>query len=176
MRKLVFLFISFLTLSTDIVEYPYFQKFDPQAKERSCYLYNFTKSFEWPNKDGNFIITIVGENAGLVAELTNLSKTRQVGSQKIEVQNHPSIKEFEKANIIFITPDKSGLLADAVSKFKGKGTLIVTEKPGLAKIGATINFIIEDNKTKFELNKSAATKAGLNTSSSLEKVAKTVIN
>jgi hypothetical protein len=176
MRKLLFLFIAFFTLSTDIVEYPYFQKFDPQAKERACYLFNFTKNFEWPTKEGNFIITIIGDNQGLVAELTNLSRIRMVGSQKIEVQNHPSIKEAEKANIIFITPDKSHFLADAIAKFKGKGTLIVTEKPGLAKVGAAINFIIEDSKTKFELNKAAATKAGLNTSSSLEKMAKNVIN
>jgi len=176
MRKLIFLFIAFLTLSTDIVEYPYLQKFDPQAKERSYYLYNFTKNFEWPNKEGNFIITVIGENQGLVAELTNLAKTRMVGSQKIEIQNHPSIKEAEKANVIFITPDKSHFLADAIAKFKGKGTLIVTEKPGLIKVGAAINFIIEDSKTKFELNKSAATKAGLNISSSLEKMAKSVIN
>jgi hypothetical protein len=43
-------------------------------------------------------------------------------------------------------------------------------------VGAAINFIIEDSKTKFELNKTAATKAGLNISSSLEKMAKNVIN
>ena len=99
-----------------------------------------------------------------------------VGSQKIEVQNHPSIKESEKANIIFLTPEKSHFLTDAVAKFKGKGTLIITEKTGLAKVGAAINFIVEDNQPKFELNKTAVAKAGLNISSSLEKMAKNVIN
>ncbi len=176
MRKLIFLLIAFLTLSTDLVDYAYMQKIDTQAKDRAIYLYNFAKMCEFPTKEGNFIITIIGENNGLLTELNNLAKTRMVGSQKIEVQNHQSIKESDKAHIIFITPDKSGLLIDAISKFKGKGTLIVTEKAGLAKVGATINFIIEENKPKFELNKSAAAKAGLNISSSLEKLAKNVIN
>ncbi len=176
MRKLIFLLIAFLTLSTDLVEYTYMQKIDTQAKDRAIYLYNFAKMCEWPSNDGNFIITVIGENHGLVTELTNLAKTKMVGSQKIEVQNHQALKEAEKANIIFITPDKSGLLIDAISKYKGKGTLIVTEKAGSAKGGATINFIIEENKPKFELNKAAAAKAGLNVSSSLEKLAKNVYN
>lgn len=176
MRKLIFLLLAFLTLSTDLVEYTYMQKIDTQAKDRAIYLYNFAKMCEWPSKDGNFIITIIGENHGLVTELTNLAKTKMVGAQKIEIQNHQALKEAEKANIIFITPDKSGLLIDAISKYKGKGTLIVTEKTGSAKMGATINFVIEENKSKFELNKAAATKAGLNVSSSLEKLAKNVYN
>lgn len=150
MRKLIFLFLAFLTLSTDIVEYPYFQKFDPQAKQRACYIYGFTKNFEWPTKEGNFIITVIGENPGLVAELTNLAKVRMVGSQKIEVQNHSAVTEADKANIIFLTPEKSNLLADAVSKYKGKGTLIITEKANLAKVGAAINFVIEENQPKFD--------------------------
>ncbi|MGZ3866259.1 MAG: YfiR family protein [Bacteroidia bacterium] len=176
MRKLVFLLIAFFTLSTDIVEYAYFQKFDPQAKERSVYIYGFTKNFDWPNKEGDFVITIIGDNPGLVAELKNLAKTKTVGAQKIDVQNHPSQKEFDKSNIIFITPEKSGILNDVVSKFKSKGSLIVTEKAGLAKVGAAINFIVEDSKLKFELNKTVVAKTGLNVSSSLEKMAKNVIN
>ena len=34
-----------------------------------------------------------------------------------------------------------------------KNTLIITEKPGLAKQGSGINFVIENNKQKFEMNK-----------------------
>ena len=177
MRKLIFLLIAFLTLSADWVEYPLLQKEDTQAKIKATYIYGFTKYFEWKNSnDGNFTITILGENTGLVNELTKMSKTLKVSSQKIEVKNHQTVNEFESTNILFITADKSSLLADALSKFKGKSVLIITEKQGLAKIGATINFIIEDNKQKFEFNKAAATKAGLNAAVSIEKLAATVIN
>jgi len=178
MRKFIFLLIAFLTLSTDWVEYPLLQqKEDTQAKIKAAYIYNFTKYFEWiNNKEGNFTITILGENSGLVSELSNMAKTKMVGSQKIEIKNHQLITEIEKSNILFITPDKSPLLADALVKFKGKGVLIITDKQGLAKIGATINFIIEENRQKFELNKAAAAKAGLNVGSSIEKLAANVFN
>jgi hypothetical protein len=177
MRKLIFLFIAFLTLSTDVVEYPLlFQKDDTNAKIKAVFLYNFTRYFEWPGKEGNFVITIVGENPGLVAELNKMAASKMVGSQKIEIQNHHALKDIGKPNILFITPDKSNLLTDAVSKYKGKGTLIITEKLGLAKVGATINFIVEENKQKFELNKAAAAKAGLKVGSTLEQLAASVIN
>ena len=178
MRKLVFLFIAFITLSADMVEYPMLlQKEDTQAKVKAVYIYGFTKYFEWTNnKDGNFTITILGENTNLTNELSNIAKTKSVGAQKIEVNSYQTIGELEKPNILYITPDKSNLLADALSKFKGKGVLIITEKQGLAKVGSTINFIVEENKQKFELNKIAASKAGLNVGAGIEKLAVSVIN
>jgi len=178
MRRIIFLFIvTFLTLSTDLVEYAYFQKDDTQAKIKATFVYGFTKYFDWAgSNDGNFIITVVGENQGLVSELNKIAATKKVGAQKIEVKTASGLKEIDKSQIVFITPDKSNLLNDAVSKFKGKGTLIITEKQGLAKVGSTINFVIDDNKQKFELNKSAASKAGLTIGSSLEKLAVNVFN
>jgi Fe-S cluster assembly iron-binding protein IscA len=160
-----------------VVEYPaLFQKDDTNAKIKAVFLYNFTRYFEWPAKEGNFVITIIGDNPGLVAELNKMAASKMVGSQKIEVQNHQSINSAEKSNILFILPDKSSQLADAMAKYKGKGTLIITEKSGLAKVGATINFIVEENKQKFELNKTAAAKAGLKVGSTLEQLAASVIN
>jgi len=178
MRRIIFLFlVTFLTLSTDLVEYAYFQKDDTQAKIKATFVYGFTKYFDWASSnDGNFVITVVGENQGLVNELTKIAATKKVGSQKIEIRTASGVKEIDKSQIVFITPDKSALLNDAVSKFKGKGTLIITEKQGLAKVGSTINFVIDDNKQKFELNKSAASKAGLTIGSSLEKLAVNVFN
>ena len=178
MRKLLILFIAFFTLSADWVEYPLLiQKDDTQAKIKAIYIYGFTKYFEWTNnKEGNFTITVLGENAGLINELNNTIKNKFVGSQKIELKNYQTINEVEKTSILYIAPDKSHLLAEALSKFKGKSILIITEKQGLAKVGATINFIIKENKQNFELNKTAASKALLNVGSGIEKLAANVIN
>ncbi len=177
MRRIIFLFlVTFLALSTDLVEYAYFQKDDTQAKIKATFLYGFTKYFDWPGGEGNFVITVVGENTGLLNELNKIAATKSVGARKLSIQNQQNVKDVGKTNILFITPDKSSQLNDAVSKFKGKGTLIITEKQGLAKVGATINFVVEENKQKFELNKSAASKAGLTIGSSLEKLAVSVYN
>ncbi len=178
MRKVLLLFIAFLSLSADWVEYPLLQqKDDTQAKIKAVYIYGFTKYFEWTNnKEGNFTITVLGENSNLMTELNITIRNKTVGAQKIEVKNYTSIADIDKVSILYITPDKSNLLAEALAKFKGKSVLIITEKQGLAKIGATINFIVKENIQKFELNKTAASKAGLNMGAGIEKLAVNVID
>ena len=52
-----------------------------------------------------------------------------------------------------------------------KGSLVVTEKNGLAKAWSAINFVVMDNKQKFEYNKNNAVKAGLKTGDGLNSLA-----
>ncbi|MFL5753958.1 MAG: YfiR family protein [Bacteroidia bacterium] len=177
MRKLIVILISFFLLSADIVDYSFYQKDDTNSKIKAAFLYSFTRYFEWPSStSGNFVIAIHGDSPNLLAELNRMASTKMVGNQKMEILHVKDVKDVHNANILYILPDKSGFLADAVSKFKGKGTLIITEKAGLAKVGAAINFVIEENKQQFELNKTSAIKAGLKVSSSLESKALRLIN
>jgi hypothetical protein len=176
-KKILVILVSFLFLSADIVDYSFYQKDDTNSKIKAAFLYSFTRYFEWPtSKNTSFVIAIHGDSPNLMAELNKMASTKTVGGQKLEIQHLKDVNGTGTPNILFILPDKSNFLADAVSKYKGKGTLIITEKPGLAKVGAAINFIIEENKQKFELNKNSATKAGLKVSSSLESLAASIIN
>ena len=52
-------------------------------------------------------------------------------------------------------------------KLRGS-TLIITESEGACKSGAMINFVVRDDKLKFEIHKSNAAKFGLQISSKLE--------
>jgi hypothetical protein len=49
--------------------------------------------------------------------------------------------------------------------------LVVGELGGAAKAGAAINFIVIDNKLKFEYNKNSAVKAGLTTNEDFKALA-----
>jgi hypothetical protein len=73
--------------------------------------------------------------------------------------------------MIFIPADFAGSTSEVISKAKSKGTLIVTDKPGMAKQGAAINFVSVDNKQKFELNKNNVERSNLKVSSSLVNLA-----
>ena len=147
--------------------------FDPNAKVKAVFLYNFTKYFEWPEKmkSGNFIIQVIGVNASLNQELTKMAASKQVGNQKLEIKNSPTIDASVKPHIIFLLSESSDMLKEISSKYKGKGSLIVTEKNGLAKSGSAINFVVIDNKQKFEYSKSNAVKEGLKTGDGLNSLA-----
>ncbi len=147
--------------------------FDPNAKIKSVFIYNFTRYFEWPEKmkTGNFVIEVIGSNTSLNQELNKMAAVKQVESQKIEIKNSTSLDPNLKPNIIYILSDASDLLKETVAKYKGKGSLIITERSGLAKLGAAINFVAVDNKQKFEYCKTNAVKAGLKTNDELSNLA-----
>jgi len=145
------------------------QSFDPNTKVKAVFLYNFTKYFEWPDKmkSGNFIIQVIGSNSSLNQELTKMTSTKQKGNQKLELIISSALEPGLKPHIVYLLVESSDLLKDANSKYKGSGTLIITEKPGLAKQGAAINFVVADSKLAFEYNENNAKKAGLKTGDGL---------
>ena len=63
------------------------------------------------------------------------------------------------------------MLKEISSKYKGKGTLVITEKAGLAKSGSSINFVVADSKQKFEFSKNNAEKSWLKTNEELKSLA-----
>jgi hypothetical protein len=149
------------------------QNKDTRAKIKAVFIYNFTKYIEWPesSKGKEFTIAILGENVGLYNELNQMSKMKKVGNQSFSIKTFKSLEEVQDPNILYIPSDSTDDLAKAANKLMGKSTLIVTEKPGMAQKGSTINFIIEGNRQKFELNKANAEKHNLKIASSLEKLA-----
>ena len=149
------------------------QKVDTNAKIKAVYIYNFTKYIEWPSdsKSGEFTIGILGDNDALYTELEKMSKVKKVSNQSFAIKKIESINNVKNPHILYIPNASSTELNQAVAKLKGKSTLIVTEKPGLARQGSAINFIFEGNKQKFELNKSIAESHNLKVASTLEDLA-----
>lgn len=114
---------------------------------------------------------MVGKNENLVTELKNLATKKKVGNQDIEIKNSPSFDPSVPSHIIYFTPDIIKPVSEAASKNKNKGALVVAETPGACKSGASINFIVADNKLKFEYNKNTAVKAGLKTNEDFKALA-----
>lgn len=175
MKKLLFILFSFVLLTSATVVMPGDSE-EANARIKSIYIYNFTKYIEWPEnyKDGTFVIGFLGNNSALFTELTKMAQSKKVGNQAIEIRNISSIDDNTQFNILFILSDNSGQLTEVITKTKGKSTLIVTEKPGLAEKGSAINFIVEDNKQKIELNKANIEKYKLKVASTLVSMSKEV--
>lgn len=132
------------------------------AKMESVFMYNFTKLVNWPvaYRSGNFVIGVLG-NSPIVNELKNMAKTKKAGSQNIEIVTFGSVGAITKCHIIFVPKGQAGNIPSVASKVSSFSTLIVSEAPGAIDKGAAINFVIIDNKQKFELRESNATKYGL---------------
>ena len=148
---------------------------DTNAKIKAVFIYNFTKYIEWPQpyKEGDFTIGVIGETS-LYSELIKMTETKKVANQTLEVKKYNSLSDVSKCHILYVCKDKSPQLSEILKKIKNNSTLIVTEESGLADKGAGINFIIKENRQKFELNKGNIERYKLKVSSNLEALAFTV--
>lgn len=147
--------------------------FDTNAKIKAVFLYNFTRYFEWPDKkkEGDFIVYIVGKNDNLVNELKNLATRKKVGNQDIQIKHSSAFDPSVISQIIYLLPDVSKSVSEVTSKNKSKGTLVISENTGATKQGSSINFLIIENKLKFEYSKNNAVKAGLKTNDDFKALA-----
>ena len=73
-----------------------------------------------------------------------------------------------------MSENKSQEINSVVKKVKPNSTLIITTKQGLVDKGSGINFIVKNNRQKFELNKQNVERYKLKVSSNLEALAFTV--
>lgn len=134
-------------------------------------LYHFTKYVEWPSQrqQGDFVIGVYGNDEMLIAT-QNLMKNRFISNQKISVKKITKEEDIVNCHIIFVERNFSYKFKTIQPKSQTNHILLITEDANLAKKGAGINFVIQGDKLKFEMNKSAIESAGLKVSNELVKL------
>lgn len=151
---------------------------DTQSIYKALFIYNFATLVDWPTdyRKGNFVIGVYGDNNSVYDQLTTKYSGKSIGSQEIKIVKHSSKSQIDsKTHILYITEDKSENINALSATFKGKSTLLITEKPGYLGRGAIINFVVDKNKQCYEISKSNAKKHKLIIASKLANLAIKVV-
>lgn len=146
--------------------------YDTNAKIKAVYIYNFTKYIEWPKeyREQVFVIGVLGDSP-LVDELKSMSAAKKVFNQNIEIKKFNSVAEIGQCHILYVASEAKDPFANVLAKIKTYSTLLITDKEGMATQGSAINFVVLQNRQKFELNETNAIKYNLKVSNSLEALA-----
>jgi hypothetical protein len=141
-------------------------------KAQAMFIYNFSRLIEWPAsyKSGPFIIGFIGSSS-THEQMESFSVGKSVGSQPISVQKFASVADISSCHILFVPFSKTKEMVNILSKLQGKSTLIITEKNGAINDGSAINFVVVDDKLKFEFKPDNATKYQIKVSSKLNEMA-----
>ncbi len=171
MKKINFILLLLLIVSSSFK----LAVVDTNSKMKAIFIMNFTKLIEWPQsyREGNFVVGVVGESP-LFDELSKMAKTKKVANQTLQIKKFTSPSEISNCHILYLSKDESNEISEVLKKIKTNSTLVITEEKGLVDKGAGINFIVKDNRQKFELNKKNVEKYKLKVSSNLESLAFTV--
>lgn len=159
-NKHIVLIIGFLLLSTTV--------FSQESKFKALFMYNFTKYLEWPaaKQHGDFVIGVYG-SSDITKELKIIAGKKKVGSQTITIKEINSSSSLSDCHIVFVPENQSTKVKTIAPNCTGKGTVLITDKPGLAKNISGINYIIVNGKQSFEVNKSNLEKQGVKVNSQL---------
>jgi len=144
---------------------------DKEYKLKAVFIYNFTMYVEWDPSamSQEFVIGIIGSSS-IDGPLEEIARAKTCNGKKIVIRHISPKGDIPACNILFIPRDADVSLSIVLPKVP-KGTLTISEKNGYAANGTAINFVIVDNKLKFEANPKAISSAGLKASSQLLKLA-----
>jgi hypothetical protein len=161
--------ITAILIALFMVSNAYMQTSIPKAQ--TLYIYNFSRMIEWPTnyRAGNFVIGVLGSSE-VANELETYTKGKKVGTQNIEVVRYKAPAEIQNCHILFVTFARTKQLVEVFPVLNGKSTLIITEKSGALNDGAAINFVVMDDKLKYELKADNASKYGIKFSAKLQEL------
>jgi len=142
---------------------------------KAAFLYNFAKFVTWPedtfgDQQSPLIIGVLGENPFGGALKSVEEKTVQ--GRQIIVKHFNTEKDIEHCHILYIGSSEKDRMVQLLSgDLSKKEILTVGSMAQFTQSGGVINFVIQGNKTKFEINRESANRAGLKISSKLLKLA-----
>lgn len=141
---------------------------------KAAFLYNFAKFVEWPAEtftgSNDLFLCVIGQDP-FGESLDHLVAGKLVRGKKISVLRPEKNGNLNRCQILFISSSEKDRLKEIQKEIKQAHILTVGEIDQFAQAGFVINFVLEQNKIRFEINPSAAERMGLKISAQLMKLA-----
>ena len=164
-----------------------------EYKIKAAFLYNFIKFVDWPEEKAGgqndpIIIGIIGkdpfkdafepiankqtkEKKSLITRFESVEKL-----SKADQTDQSEIESLRKCHLVFICSSEKDKVSEVIKLVDNHSVLTVGEMSNMLQFGGIINFLVEENKVRFEINLTAAKQNNLKIRSQLLRLAKRVID
>ncbi len=142
---------------------------------KAAFLYNFAKFIEWPpeafpSPNAAINLCVLGEDP-FGDDLEQTIQGKLINGRAVVVQRFKGMQGLDGCHVLFVSMSEQQHLAQILESLKGRSVLTVGETERFAAVGGMINFTMQDNKVRFEINVDVTQRAGLKLSSQLLKLA-----
>lgn len=151
----------------------------PTAEQvQAAYLYNFAKFIKWPavapaNQNGSFTICVIDQDPfGAVLESRLVSET--IAGKPVVVKRLSEPGDSGACHILFIGAGEKKNLREILAALNDGSVLTVSDMPEFTKHGGMIQFVLDGDRVRFEVNLGSTEKSHLILASELLKVAAAV--
>ena len=146
---------------------------------KAAYLSKFGNYVEWPGGlpapggEQKFEIGVVASEA-VADELAEAAKGQLVAGRPIAVRRLAPGETLTGPGVVFVARTHSARAAETLAAVKGRPVLTVTESEAAAASGSMINFVVVDDKVRFDIELGAVERSPLRLSARLLGVARAV--
>lgn len=146
---------------------------------KAAYLYKFLGFVEWPARafasvDAPLAIGVLGADP-LARELAEVVRSRQVAGRHIVVRRLLPDEGPGEVHVLFVGRAGLGRLPALAASARGQPMLTVTDAPETPAHGSVINFVVVDDKVRFDVVPASAEQMDLKISARLLAVARRVV-
>jgi hypothetical protein len=145
---------------------------------KAAFLYNFAKFVEWPPEatpkaGGSFVIGILGQDP-FGKDLEDQFSGKSIQDKKVVFTQLSGLQEAAGCQVVFISASETDQLGTILGTLRTPPVLTVSDMDQFIQRGGMLGFTIDKSRVRFNVNLTAAEKAGFKISSQLLKLAKTV--
>jgi hypothetical protein len=142
---------------------------------KAVYLFNFGRFVEWPSNEATrkgqpFAVCVLGQDPFGPA-LDAVLAGEIIDRAPVVAKRIPKPEEAVHCRVLFISSSEDGQLRDVLAALDKTSVLTVSDMPQFAKRGGMVQFLLDGNKVRFEVNQAATQRVGLSLSSDLLKLA-----
>lgn len=146
---------------------------------KAAFICKFALYVQWPSQafarpDSPIVIGVVARDA-VVDELTRTAATLSVDGRPLAVRRLRAGDAVADVHLVYVANSEESHLAEVLAAAKGRPVLVVTESNNAAAAGSMINFVVVDNKVRFDISPHAAELSRLRISARLLSVARMLI-
>lgn len=145
---------------------------------KALFLFNFVQFVEWPDHafrtpDAPLRIGVLGEDPFFGA-LGATVQNERIRNRPLEVKHALRVQDLLDCQLIFVARSERAQTGNVIAVCAGKPILTVGDLPDFARRGGIVNFYLEGQKVRFEINRAAAQAAQLKLASQLASLARIV--
>lgn len=151
-----------------------------EQKIKAAFLYKFGGFVEWPAgvfaaADAPLVIGVLGAD-DLADELSQITAGRAINGRPVLVRKLRRGGVVQPLQILFIGRSEGARAAEAVAAVRGQPVLVVTDSEPAFEQGATIHFVVVEDKVRFDVAPPSSEKGNLKISARLLAVARKVVS
>lgn len=147
---------------------------------KAAMLYNLTRFVEWPpsaypGPQAPIQLCILGRDP-FGSALASMALEQTVDGRAVQIRHSQNDKGIRDCHLLYISSSERKTALQVFSALKGSSVLTVGEMTQFAAHGGMIQFSMEEQQVRFDINLDAASRAGLKISSRLLVLARIIKN